>query len=107
MEYAKVQFQNVSFYLLIMKKVLVIYQVKDPDWWVLNNKLQEATAHLGFRYELFRRKNTNVVGYVVEIPNEDDLTELLLNTTDISTRLNEHGVILDTIEILEAVTRQG
>ena len=48
-----------------------------------------------------------MVGYVVEIPNEDDLTDLLLNTTDISTRLSEHGVILDTIEILEAVTNWG
>ena len=92
------------FYGLMMKKILVTYQVKDPDWWVLNNKLQQATAHLGFRYELFRKKNTNVVGYVVEIPNEDDLTDLLVNTTDISTRLNEHGVLLDTIEILEALT---
>ena len=91
----------------IMKKVLVTYQVKDPDWWVLNNKLHQATAHLGFRFELFRKKNTNVVGYVVEIPNEEDLTDLLVNTTDISTRLNEHGVLLETIEILEAVTNGG
>jgi hypothetical protein len=90
-----------------MKKILVTYQVKDPDWWVLNNKLQQATAHLGFRFELFRKKNTNVVGYVVEIPNEDDLTDLLVNTTDISTRLNEHGVLLETIEILEAVPNGG
>jgi glucose-1-phosphate thymidylyltransferase short form len=83
--------------------VVFAYQVQDPDWWVLNNKLQQATSHLGFRFELFRKRNTNVVGYVVEIPNEDDLTELLLNTTDISTRLNEHGVLLETIEILESV----
>lgn len=90
-----------------MKKVLVTYQVKDPDWWVSNNKLQQATEHSGFRVELFRKKNTNVVGYVVEIPNEDDLTDLLVNTTDISTRLNEHGVLLDTIQILEAVTNRN
>jgi hypothetical protein len=32
---------------------------------------------------------------------------VLVNTTDISTRLNEHGVLLDTIEILEAVTNGG
>lgn len=87
----------------MMKKVLVTYQVKDPDWWVLNNKLQQATAHLGFRFELFRKKNTNVVGYVVEIPNEDDLTDFLVNTTDISTRLNEHGVLLENIQILEGI----
>lgn len=90
-----------------MKKLLVTYQVKDPDWWLLNNKLEQTTAHLGFRFELFRKKNTNVVGYVVEIPNEDDLTELMLNTTLISTKLNEHGVLLETIEILEAVTNRG
>jgi hypothetical protein len=91
----------------MMKKLLVTYQVKDPDWWLLNNKLEQTTAHLGFRFELFRKKNTNVVGYVVEIPNEDDLTELMLNTTLISTKLNEHGVLLETIEILEAVTNRG
>jgi hypothetical protein len=88
----------------MMKKLLVTYQVKDPDWWLLNNKLEQTTAHLGFRFELFRKKNTNVVGYVVEIPHEDDFTNILLNTTLISTRLNEHGVLLETIEILESVT---
>jgi len=90
-----------------MKKLLVTYQVKDPDWWILNNKLEQTTGHLGFRFELFRKKNTNVVGYVVEIPNENDLTEILLNTTLVSNRLNEHGVLLETIEILEAVTNGG
>ena len=87
-----------------MKKLLVTYQVKDPDWWLLNNKLEQTTGHFGFRFELFRKKNTNVVGYVVEIPNENDLTDILLNTTLVSNRLNEHGVLLETIEILEAVT---
>ncbi len=90
-----------------MKKLLVTYQVKDPNWWLLNNKLEQTTEHLGFRFEFFRKKNTNVVGYVVEIPNEDDLTNLLLNTTLVSTRLNEHGVLLETIEILEAITNRG
>jgi len=86
-----------------MIKLMVTYQVKDPDWWLLNNKLEQATAHLGFRYELFRKKNTNIVGYVVEIPYENDLNDILLNTTLVSTRLKEHGVLLDTIEILESV----
>ena len=92
------------FFGVIMKKMLVTYQVKDPDWWLLNNTLEQTTKHLGFRFELFRKKNTNVVGYVVEIPNEDDLTDILLNSTLISTKLNEHGVLLETVEILEAVT---
>jgi hypothetical protein len=87
-----------------MKKLLVTYQVKDPDWWILHNTLEQTTRHLGFRFEFFRKQNTNVVGYVVEIPNEDDLTDLMLNTTLISKKLNEHGVLLETIEILEAVT---
>jgi predicted secreted hydrolase len=87
-----------------MKKMLVTYQVKDPDWWLLHNTLEQTTKHLGFRFEFFRKHNTNIVGYVVEIPNEDDLTDIFLNSTLISTNLNEHGVLLDTIEILEAVT---
>ena len=90
-----------------MKKLLVTYQVKDPDWWLLNNTLVQTTRHLGFRFEFFRKRNTNIVGYVVEIPNEDDLTDILLNSTLISTKLNEHGVLLETIEILEAVTNGG
>ena len=90
-----------------MKKILVTYQVKDPDWWLLNNTLEKTTRHLGFRFEFFRKRNTNIVGYVVEIPNEDDLTDILLNSTLISTKLNEHGVLLETIEILEAVTNGG
>ena len=40
----------------MMKKLLVTYQVKDPDWWLLNNKLEQTTEHLGFRFELFRKK---------------------------------------------------
>ncbi len=83
---------------------MVTYQVKDPDWWLMNNTLKKTTQHLGFRFEFFRRRNTNIVGYVVEIPNEEDLTDLMLNSTLISTKLNEHGVLLETIEILEAVT---
>ena len=70
----------------------------------MHNTLEQTTKHLGFRFEFFRKHNTNIVGYVVEIPNEDDLTDILLNSTLISTKLNEHGVLLDTIEILEAVT---
>jgi hypothetical protein len=86
----------------MMKKLLVTYQVKDADWWLLNNKLDETVGHLGFRFQLFRKKNTNLVAYVVEIPNEEDLKDLLLNTSLITSRLKEHGVLLETIEVLEA-----
>ena len=86
-----------------MKKFLVTYRVNDPDWWLLNNKLHESTEHLGWRFELYRQPNTSLVGYVVEIPNEDDLTDILLNSTDISTRLKEHGVLFETIQTLELV----
>ena len=98
---------NKLFFGFFMKKMLVTYQVKDPEWWLLNNTLEQTTRHLGFRFEFFRKRNTNIVGYVVEIPNEDDLTDILLNSTLISTKLNEHGVLLETIEILEAVTNGG
>ena len=87
-----------------MKKLLVTYQVKDADWWLLNNKLEQTVGHLGIRFEFFRKKNSNLVGYVAHIPNEDAMRDILLNTTTVSTRLKENGVILETIEILEAVT---
>ena len=90
-----------------MKKFLVTYRVKDPDWWLLNNTLQESTEHLGWRFELFRQPNTSLVGYLVEIPNEDDLKDMLLNATQISDRLKEHGVLLETIQTLQRVTDLG
>ena len=40
-----------------MKKFLVTYRVNAPDWWLLNNKLQESTEHLGWRFELYRQPN--------------------------------------------------
>lgn len=86
-----------------MKKVLVTYQVKDADWWLLNNKLEQTVGHLGVRFDFFRKKNSNLVGYIAHISNEDAMREILLNTTIVSTRLKEHGVLLETIEILEAV----
>lgn len=88
-----------------MKKLLVTYQVKDADWWLLNNTLEDTVKHLGWRFEFFRQPNTNLVGYLVEIPKEDDLQEMLFNTTLISDKLKEHGVLFETIQTFEAVTR--
>jgi hypothetical protein len=86
-----------------MKKLLVTYQVKDAEWWLLNNTLEKSVGHLGFRFEFFRQPNTNLVGYVVEVSNEDALKEILLNTSLISDKLKEHGVLFETIQTLEAV----
>ena len=88
-----------------MKKLLVTYQVKDADWWLLNNTLEDTVRHLGWRFEFFRQPNTNLVGYLVEIPKEDDLRDILFNTSLISDKLKEHGVLFETIQTLEAVTR--
>lgn len=87
-----------------MKKLLVTYQVKDADWWLLNNTLEDTVRHLGWRFEFFRQPNTNLVGYLVEIPKEDDLRDILFNTSLISDKLKEHGVLFETIQTLEAVT---
>jgi hypothetical protein len=88
-----------------MRRLLVTYQVKDADWWLLNNTLEDTVGHLGWRFEFFRQPNTNLVGYIVEIPKEQDLKEILLNSTLISDKLKEHGVLMETIQTLEAVTR--
>jgi hypothetical protein len=61
-------------------------------------------GHLGWRFEFFRKQNSNLVGYIVDIPNEDDLKDILLNSALVSTRLKKHGVLFETIEVLEAVT---
>jgi hypothetical protein len=39
-------------HVVMMKKLMVTYQVKAPVWWLLNNQLEQTTAHSGFRFEL-------------------------------------------------------
>ena len=88
-----------------MRKLLVTYQVKDADWWLLNNTLEKTVGHMGFRFEFFRQPKTNLVGYIVEVSDEDAFKEVLFNSTIISDKLKEHGVLMETIQTLEAVKR--
>jgi len=47
---------------------MVTYQVKDPYWWLLNNKLEQSTRHLGFRFELFRKKIPMLLDTLLKYP---------------------------------------
>ena len=85
------------------KKILVIYEVKNVDWWILNNKLKQIGGSLGIKFQIFRKANTNLVGYIAEIPNVDLLDGILLNTTLLSDSFKAHGVIVETIEMLAEV----
>lgn len=80
---------------------MVTYQVKDADWWLLNNTLKQMFGPMGMEFEIFRKRNTNQVGYVCKIPKAEILGEILHNTTLLSTSFKENGVLVETIEIFE------
>ena len=54
-----------------MKKLLVTYKVQDADRWVRKNTLEQVFWPMGFHFQFFRKANTNRVGYIAEIKNEE------------------------------------
>ena len=84
-------------------KILVTYRVKDVDWWLSYNTLEEIGNAYGIYFEIFRRKNSNLVGYIAEFQDAETLDEILLNTTTLSDSFRINGVIVETIEMLESV----
>jgi hypothetical protein len=88
-----------------MKKLLVTYQVKDADWWVLNNNLEQVFGPMGVTFQFFRTSNTNLVGYIAEIKDEEIFEEILFNTSLLVSSLRINGVIKETVEILESVEK--
>lgn len=84
-----------------MKKFLVTYKVNDPDWWVRKNTLEQVFRPMGVKFQFFRKENSNLVGYVAEIENEEIFEKILFNTPLLSTSLKANGVLKDTVEILE------
>ena len=88
-----------------MKKLLVTYKVKDADWWVLNNKLEQVFGPMGVQFQFFRKSNTNLVGYIAEIKDEEIFEEILFNTSLLVTSLKINGIIKETVEILESVEK--
>jgi len=88
---------------MMMKKLLVTYRVKDVEWWISNNTLTQVWGPLGVKFQIFRQKDTNLVGYLAEIADQSLLDEVLVNSTLLSTSLKVNGVITETMEMLEEV----
>ena len=86
-----------------MKKLLVTYKVKDAEWWLSNNTLDKVWGPMGIKLEIFAKKNSNLVGYVCNIPNNNFFEEIVQNTTLLSDSFKANGVLTETIEILELV----
>jgi hypothetical protein len=86
-----------------VKKLLVIYKVQDADWWVQKNTLEQVFGPMGVNFQFFRKANTNLVGYIAEIKNEEIFEDILFNTTLLTTSMKVNGVLKETIEILELV----
>lgn len=82
---------------------MVIYKVKDVDWWILNNTLKQLGGSLGIKFQIFRKPYTNLVGYVAEILDIDLLDGILTNTTILSDSFKANGVLVETIEMFEEV----
>jgi hypothetical protein len=86
-----------------LKKLLVIYKVQDADWWVQKNTLEQVFGPMGVNFQFFRKANTNLVGYIAEIKNEEIFEDILFNTTLLTTSMKVNGVLKETVEILELV----
>lgn len=88
-----------------MKKLLVTYKVQDADWWIRKNTLEQVFGPMGVHFQFFRKADTNLVGYVVEIENEEIFEDILFNTTLLTSSMKVNGVLKETIEILEFIER--
>ena len=86
-------------------KILVTYRVKDVDWWLTYNTLEKIGNAYGIYFEIFRRKNSNLVGYIAEFQDAERLDEILLNITSLSDSFRINDVIVKTIEMLELVNK--
>jgi len=80
---------------------MVTHQVKDAKWWLENNSLEKTWGHLGVKFKLFRKKDTNLVGYVAEIPAGNWVSFILKSTSLATNSMKADGVMTDTIEWLE------
>jgi hypothetical protein len=58
---------------------------------------------MGINFHLFRQKNTNLVGFMAEIADEDLLDEVLQSSTLLSKSFKANGVMTETMEMLEEV----
>jgi len=86
-----------------MKTFMVTHQVKDADWWLEHNSLEEVWGHIGVKFRVFRQRDTNLVGYIAEIPSEKWVDFMLKKTTLASASMKADGVLTETIEWLELV----
>ncbi len=86
-----------------MKKILVIYRVKDINYWMSNNILKTVWEPLGVKFQIFRQVDSNLIGYLAEINDQDLFDEVIKNSTLVSLSFKANGVITETIQILEQI----
>ena len=86
-----------------MKKLLVIYRVKDINYWMSNNILKTVWEPLGVKFQIFRQVDSNLIGYLAEINDQDLFDEVIKNSTLVSLSFKANGVITETIQILEQI----
>jgi len=86
-----------------MKKILVTFKVKDVAWWLENNTLVEEWYQIGAEVELFRKRDSNQIGFIAKISNANLFDELIQNSIFLSSSLKSNGVMMETLEIHELV----
>ena len=88
-----------------MKKTLMItHQVKDLDYWLKNNSMEETWGPHGIKFRIFlKHSKSNLVGVLAEIEDYKFIEELVTNTTLVTSSMKADGVLMETIEIMEAV----
>jgi len=84
-----------------LKKILVTHKVKDVEWWLANNSIEETWGKMGFKYEIFTQKYNNTVAIFAQAPTPDIVEFILTNTTLATTSMKADGVLIETLQIFE------
>jgi hypothetical protein len=84
-----------------MKKFMVTHRVKDVDWWLANNSIEEVWGKMGVKFEIFTRKDSDTVAIVAETPYDGFIDFVLTNTTLATISMKADGVLIETIQIFE------
>jgi hypothetical protein len=84
-----------------LKKILVTHKVKDVEWWLANNSIEETWGKMGFKYEIFTQKHNNTVAIFAHAPTPDIVEFILTNTTLATTSMKADGVLIETLQIFE------
>jgi hypothetical protein len=85
------------------KKIFITHHVKDLDYWLANNSMEKTWGAYGIKFRVFLKQNkSNFVGVLAEIENYQLIEDLVTSTTLFTSTMKADGVLMETIEIMQA-----